>query len=144
MRPDKITLVQSDQSVASQLHSHELPPKQVPDTSVVAPMNPSVVGNHATAAAGDARPANATDNSDVIICRPPRQLPASHFFGPKTCRTRALWDQYRRDGMEIAPDGIEVVSVNGARSPGPHACPSISGGIDIATKFGLTTAAVYC
>ena len=50
---------------------------------------------------------------DVVTCRPPRLLPNSRLNGPEVCRKNSVWAQYRRDGMDMAPDGIHDMPLRG-------------------------------
>ncbi len=146
-RPYKIEIALNDTDISNHLPAPQgLPPKQAPDTSGVVPINPVAADNHVVAMMGDSKPAtvDAAGDSDEIVCRPPQQLPASRFLGPKTCRTRALWDQYRRRGLDIAPDGIRVVSANSLESADAFACPLTIGTGGIARRFGLSFSALSC
>jgi hypothetical protein len=49
----------------------------------------------------------------AITCRPPQPLPNSRLSGPEVCKTNSDWARYRRDGMDVAPDGIHAVSRHG-------------------------------
>jgi hypothetical protein len=42
----------------------------------------------------------------AITCRPPQPMPESRFIGPEVCKPNAVWARYRRDGMDIAADGL--------------------------------------
>jgi hypothetical protein len=68
-------------------------------------------------------------NPDGITCRPPQQLPGSRLLGPEVCKSNALWAQYRKDGMDVAADGIHDVPSEKTRSTNPMSCrPAFSGG----------------
>lgn len=43
---------------------------------------------------------------DAITCRPPQPIPDTRLRGPEVCKKNSTWAQYRRDGMDVAPDGI--------------------------------------
>jgi hypothetical protein len=58
----------------------------------------------------------------AITCRPPQMLPGSRLRGPEVCKTNAVWAQYRKDGMEVAADGIHDVPSERWRSVTPLAC----------------------
>lgn len=47
--------------------------------------------------------------SDAVTCRPPQPLPDSRLRGPEVCKKNSVWAQYRRDGMDVAPDGVHDV-----------------------------------
>jgi hypothetical protein len=42
----------------------------------------------------------------AITCRPPQPVPQSRLMGPEVCKPNAVWARYRRDGMDIAADGL--------------------------------------
>ena len=64
-----------------------------------------------------------------VVCRAPQQLPGSRLAGPRVCKTNAVWAQYRKDGMDVAPDGIHDVPSEKFRSSHPMACrPATAGG----------------
>jgi hypothetical protein len=66
---------------------------------------------------------------NTITCRPPQTLPDSRLKGPEVCRTNAVWAQYRKDGMDVAADGIHDVPSEKMRSINPQAChPATMGG----------------
>lgn len=50
---------------------------------------------------------------DAITCRPPEPIPDSRLDGPEVCKKNSVWAQYRRDGMDVAPDGIHDVRLSG-------------------------------
>jgi len=58
----------------------------------------------------------------AITCRPPQLLPRSRMTGPEVCKTNAVWAQYRKDGMEVAADGIHDVPSERWRTVTPQAC----------------------
>jgi hypothetical protein len=62
--------------------------------------------NHAAFPTGEGAPY-------AITCRPPQYLPGSRLQGPEVCKTNMLWAQYRKDGMDVAADGIHDVPLNG-------------------------------
>jgi hypothetical protein len=128
--PYKIKIVLSNADILSHLPAPQsLPPKPGPDTFEVVPVSPPAADDHVVAKMADPKPAtvDAADVSDDIVCRPPQQLPASRFLGPKTCRPRALWAQYRKEGLDIAPDGIRVVA-DSLESTNASVCPLMSTG----------------
>src|ERR1700692_1078563 len=65
----------------------------------------------------------------AITCRPPQSLPGSRLKGPEVCKTNVLWGQYRKDGMDVAADGIHDVPSEKIRTLNPPAChPATMGG----------------
>jgi hypothetical protein len=81
---------------------------------------PAKSSNHAPSGEGD---------PNVITCRRPQPLPESRLLGPEVCKTNAVWAQYRKDGMEVAADGIHDVPSEKMRSINPQAChPATMGG----------------
>jgi len=68
-------------------------------------------------------------NPYLITCRRPQTLPSSRLLGPEVCKTNALWAQYRKDGMDVAADGIHDVPAEKWRTISPQAChPATMGG----------------
>jgi hypothetical protein len=65
----------------------------------------------------------------AITCRPPQVLPYSRLPGPEVCKTNAVWARYRKDGMDVAADGIHDVPAEKSRTTNPHSCrPATMGG----------------
>jgi hypothetical protein len=72
---------------------------------------------------------DGTGEPNAISCRPPQIIPGSRLLGPEVCKTNAVWAQYRKDGMEVAADGIHDVPSEKMRSINPQAChPATMGG----------------
>lgn len=75
---------------------------------------------------------NSPDGSGdafAITCRPPQTLPGQRLRGPEVCKTNAVWAQYRKDGMDVAADGIHDVPSERWRTVSPQAChPATMGG----------------
>ena len=68
-------------------------------------------------------------NPYLITCRRPQTLPGSRLLGPEVCKTNAVWAQYRKDGMDVAADGIHDVPAEKWRTINPPAChPATMGG----------------
>jgi hypothetical protein len=62
---------------------------------------------------------------DAITCRPPQPVPGERLNGPEVCKKNSVWAQYRRDGMDVAPDGVRDVPL---RSKSGLNCRSVSSG----------------
>jgi len=78
--------------------------------------------NYATFPTGEGAPY-------AITCRPPQYLLGSRLQGPEVCKTNVLWAQYRKDGMDVAADGIHDVASEKLRTVNPPAChPATMGG----------------
>jgi hypothetical protein len=60
---------------------------------------------------------------DAVTCRPPQPVPDSRLRGPQVCKKNAVWARYRRDGMDVAPDGIHDVPLKAGIN-----CHSVSAG----------------
>ncbi len=72
---------------------------------------------------------DGTGDPNVITCRPPQTLPGSRLMGPEVCKTNAVWAQYRKDGMDVAADGVHDVPSEKWRTTNPQAChPATAGG----------------
>jgi hypothetical protein len=68
-------------------------------------------------------------NPYLITCRRPQTLPSSRLLGPEVCKINAVWAQYRKDGMDVAADGIHDVQGEKWRTINPQAChPATMGG----------------
>jgi hypothetical protein len=46
---------------------------------------------------------------EAITCRLPQPIRDWRLRGPEVCKKNAVWAQYRRDGMDVAPDGVHDV-----------------------------------
>jgi len=58
------------------------------------------------------------------------------MFGPQVCRTNRVWAQYRKDGMDVAPDGVHDVrsavnchSEGGGGGGGATSMARVGGGV---------------
>jgi hypothetical protein len=65
---------------------------------------------------------------DAITCRPPQVQPGSRLHGPEVCKTNAVWARYRRDGMDVAADGIHDVPSEKKRTTSTQACHPVNMG----------------
>jgi hypothetical protein len=76
-----------------------------------------------------ARTPTGEGEPNAITCRPPQYLPGERLKGPEVCRTNAQWAQYRKDGMDLAADGVHFQPSEKMRSIYPQAChPATMGG----------------
>jgi hypothetical protein len=72
---------------------------------------------------------NGEGDPNAITCRPPQTLLRSRLRGPEVCKTNAVWAQYRKDGMDVAADGIHDVASEKWRTIIPQVChPATMGG----------------
>src|ERR1700761_9178305 len=55
---------------------------------------------------------------DAITCRPPQPVPGERLNGREVCKKNSVWAQYRRDGMDVAPDGVHDITLK-ASNVGP-------------------------
>jgi hypothetical protein len=53
---------------------------------------------------------------DQMTCRPPQKLQDSRLMGPEVCRRNSEWARYRRDGMDVAPDGVHDLPLHTSQS----------------------------
>jgi len=80
---------------------------------------------------------------NLVVCRAPQPVPGSRLLGPRVCRINAVWAKYRKDGMDIAPDGIHDVATEKFRSSHPVSCrPTSPGGGSIATMAAIAVSTV--
>ena len=63
----------------------------------------------------------------AITCRRPQPLAGQRNLGPEVCRPNAEWAQFAKQGMTVAPDGINLVPSEKARSLNPAACGPSAG-----------------
>jgi hypothetical protein len=95
-------------------------------------------------AADDAHTPAGDGAPELVVCRAPQQLPGSRLTGPRVCRTNAVWAQYRRDGMDVAPDGIHDVQSEKYRSLHQGACRPASAGGSSASNAMQTNIGMIC
>jgi hypothetical protein len=75
---------------------------------------------------------------DQVTCRPAQPLPASRLLGPEVCKKNAEWARYRRDGMDVAPDGIHDVPLNTMSQRNCRSSTAAGGTINGPTNLGIT------
>ena len=64
---------------------------------------------------------------DAITCRPPQRTAGDRLPGPEVCKKNSVWAQYRRDGMDVAPDGKHDITLKSDnRGPGRN-CRNVGG-----------------
>jgi hypothetical protein len=82
---------------------------------------------------------NGEGDPEGITCRPPQTLPQSRLLGPEVCKKNEVWAQYRKDGMEVSPDGKHDVPSK------VHSCRTVnSGGAGGATSGLNLNASTVC
>jgi hypothetical protein len=80
----------------------------------------------------------------AITCRKPQPLPGQRLLGPEVCKLNAVWARYKRDGMDVAADGIHDVPSERWRTVSPQACrPASMGGGGTSTQMA-TNFSVVC
>ena len=87
---------------------------------------------------------DGTGDPNAITCRPPQPRPESRLPGPEVCKTNAVWAQYRKDGMDVAADGIHDVHSEKWRSTAPQACHPVNMGGSGTTTANLTNFSMLC
>jgi hypothetical protein len=90
-----------------------------------------------------ANPSGAGD-PDAITCRPPHIQPGTRLLGPEVCKANAIWAQYRRDGMDVAADGVHDVRSEKDRSVHPPACHPMQMGTNSTTTMVSMTFGMVC
>ena len=63
-----------------------------------------------------------------ITCRPPQRIPGERLPGPEVCKKISVWAQYRRDGMDVAPDGKHDVTLKSKATGPAQNCHQVGGG----------------
>jgi hypothetical protein len=82
-------------------------------------------------------------NPNAVVCRAPQMQPGSRLLGPRVCKINATWAQYRKDGLEVAADGVQVVPGEKYRSLHPGACrPATPGGSAAGTMMQANMSAL--
>ena len=81
---------------------------------------------------------------DTMVCRAPQQVPGSRLSGPQVCKTNAVWARYRKDGMDVAPDGVHDVPSEKYRSAHPMACRPATAGGSSASNAMQTNLGMVC
>ena len=67
-------------------------------------------------------------NPNAVVCRAPQALPGSRLPGPRVCKINATWAQYRKDGMDVAADGMQIVPGEKYRSLHQATCRTATPG----------------
>lgn len=81
---------------------------------------------------------------DAVSCRPPQILPGTRRRGPEVCKTNRVWAQYRKDGMDVAADGIHDVASERWRSTNPAACRAATAGGSSTSNANQTNFSMIC
>src|ERR1700712_2062185 len=64
---------------------------------------------------------------DAITCRPPQRVQGERLPGPEVCKANAVWAQYRRDGMDVAPDGKHDITLKSSNVGPGRTCRNVGG-----------------
>ena len=80
----------------------------------------------------------------AITCRPPQVMPNSRLPGPEVCKTNAEWKRYRKDGMDVAADGMHDVPSEKWRTLNPGACHAGTMGSGGTMSAIYTTITMIC
>jgi hypothetical protein len=80
----------------------------------------------------------------AITCRKPQTLPGSRMRGPEVCKLNAVWARYKRDGMDVAADGIHDVPSERWRTVSPQPCRPATMGSGSTTTLMATNFSAIC
>jgi hypothetical protein len=80
----------------------------------------------------------------AITCRKPQTLPGQRLLGPEVCKLNAVWARYKRDGMDVAADGIHDVPSERWRSVNPQPCRPATMGSGSTTTLMTTNFSAIC
>jgi len=80
----------------------------------------------------------------AITCRKPQTLPGSRMRGPEVCKLNAVWARYKRDGMDVAADGIHDVPSERWRTVSPQPCRPATMGSGSTTTLMTTNFSAIC
>ena len=72
---------------------------------------------------------------DQMTCRPPQRLQDSRLMGPEVCKRNSDWARYRRDHMDVAPDGVHDIPLQTSQSC--HSTSAGGGSTSAGTNFGI-------
>ena len=64
---------------------------------------------------------------NAITCRPPQRIPGERLPGPEVCKKNSVWAQYRRDGMDVAPDGMHDITLKASNVGPGRNCRQVGG-----------------
>lgn len=105
--------------------------------SALAQTAPETARSYSASPSGEGDP-------NAITCRPPQVLPNSRLPGPEVCKTNAVWARYRRDGMDVAADGIHDVMSEKKRTTSTQACHPVNMGGGSTTGAMATNFSMVC
>lgn len=80
----------------------------------------------------------------AITCRRPQALQGQRLLGPEVCRPNADWAQFAKQGMTVAPDGVNLVPSEKARSLNPAACGPAGGSAPTSNAMGASRGGMLC
>jgi len=64
---------------------------------------------------------------NAITCRPPQRVPGERLPGPEVCKKNSVWAQYRRDGMDVGPDGKHDITLKASNVGPGRNCRQVGG-----------------
>lgn len=64
---------------------------------------------------------------NAITCRPPQRVPGERLPGPEVCKKNSVWAQYRRDSMDVAPDGKHDITLKASNVGPGRNCRQVGG-----------------
>jgi hypothetical protein len=81
----------------------------------------------------------AEDNApEPVVCRPPQRMPDSRLMGPQVCLPQREWDQYKKQGLVLLPDGRTLTTnYDEASISHPMTCMSVGTNASAATNWYL-------
>jgi hypothetical protein len=90
---------------------------------------PGKPGTESVTVTGERLPRSAdmptgAGDPDAISCRAPQQLTDSRLMGPEICKRNRDWAKIFKDGMNISPDGAQLVRGEKERTYNPTTCIS--------------------
>jgi hypothetical protein len=105
---------------------------------------PSIGAAVAVAPSSTAAVPDGSGDPNAITCRRPQVLPGQRLMGPEVCKTNAVWARYRKDGMDVAADGIHDEPSEKWRSTNPQACHPATMGSSNTTGAMQTNITMIC
>ena len=121
-----------------------LPKKLLLALSLVVSALPALAQTAPLAGTAYADTPSGEGDPNAITCRPPQVMPNSRLPGPEVCKTNAVWARYRRDGMDVAADGIHDVPSEKKRTTSTQACHPVNMGGGATSSAMATNFSVVC
>ena len=117
---------------SASLQTEQKQPSQSPPSQIQAlqtPVFPKDPGTESVTVTGERLPRSGDMPSgegdpDAISCRAPQQLTGSRLWGPEVCKHNRDWAKITKAGMNLNPEGTQMVNGERQRTLNPLSCTS--------------------